>query len=251
MMSMQTQPAAPDAGEPTVVVADDKATALARLAWSEDPDEDAPLPVAAKKAAPKPVPKPAPKPEPEPMPWGDAWSAAVVILIVAAVVTIAILAIGSFSDGDSDLTPAPEPTLSETPAAAPIRPGPDDKIVPSAAAPAPPPTLAAAPPTQTVTVTPTPTLAAAPPVQTVAPPRPPAAALDEQFLADLTSAGITITDVAAAIYGGHDTCAYLAAGHTAAEAEDIGMRNNASMTRANAIAVVDAAIAVYCPQYGG
>lgn len=37
MMSTQTQPAAPDPDpdpdEPTVVVADDKATALAELAW--------------------------------------------------------------------------------------------------------------------------------------------------------------------------------------------------------------------------
>src|SRR3984957_981882 len=32
--------AAPDAGEPTVVVADDKATALAGLAWSEDDGDD-------------------------------------------------------------------------------------------------------------------------------------------------------------------------------------------------------------------
>jgi hypothetical protein len=54
MISTQTQPAAaPDAGEPTAIVAD-KASELAALAWSED---DAP-PAAAKKAA-------APKPEPE------------------------------------------------------------------------------------------------------------------------------------------------------------------------------------------
>ena len=42
MMSTQTQSAAADAGEPTVVVADDKATALAGLAWSaaEDYSDD-------------------------------------------------------------------------------------------------------------------------------------------------------------------------------------------------------------------
>jgi len=243
-MSTQTQPAAaepPDADEPTAIVADDKATALAALAWSEDAED---YPAAERK----------PEPERLHQPWGDAWSAAVVILICAAVVTVAILAIGSFRHGDVapvDTTPAPAPTLSETPAAAPPS-GPDDKIVPSSVAPATTlPPVEAAPPTQTVTVTPTPTLAAAPPAQTVAPPRPSAAALDEQFLNDLTRAGITIVDVPAAIYGGHDTCAYLAAGHTEAETVQAGMNNNASMTRANAITVVDAAIAVYCPQYGG
>jgi hypothetical protein len=245
-MSTQTQPAAaPDAGEPTAIVADDKATALAALAWSEDAED---YPAAEK--------KPAKKPEPERLhqPWGDAWSAAVVILICAAVVTVAILAIGSFRHGDVapvDTTPAPAPTLSETPAAAPPS-GPDDKIVPSAVAPAPTlPPVEAAPPTQTVTVTPTPTLAAAPPAQPVAPPRPSQATLDEQFLNDLTGDGMAIADVQAAIYGGHATCAYLAAGHTAAEAEETGMRNNASMTRAEAITYVNTAIAVYCPQYGG
>ncbi|MDT5172113.1 MAG: hypothetical protein QOD02_5491 [Mycobacterium sp.] len=40
MMSAQTQPAAPDAGKPTVVVADDKATALAGLAWSAAADDE-------------------------------------------------------------------------------------------------------------------------------------------------------------------------------------------------------------------
>jgi len=39
MMSTQTQPAAPDADEPTAIVADDKATALAAVAWSADDDD--------------------------------------------------------------------------------------------------------------------------------------------------------------------------------------------------------------------
>jgi hypothetical protein len=246
MSSTQTQAAAGRDDEPETELAPTRSAPEAPLAWSADedyPDTDA-----------KPAKKPAEKPEPERLPWGDAWSAAVVILICAAVVTVAILAIGSFRHGDVapvDTTPAPAPTLSETPAAAPPS-GPDDKIVPSAVAPAPTlPPVEAAPPTQTVTVTPTPTLAAAPPAQPVAPPRPSQATLDEQFLNDLTGDGMAIADVQAAIYGGHATCAYLAAGHTAAEAEETGMRNNASMTRAEAITYVNTAIAVYCPQYGG
>lgn len=232
-MSTQTQAAAPDAGEPTAIVADDKATALAGLAWSaaEDyPDDD------------------------DTELWTDERGRTTVwlwffVAVLAVIIAVLGLTLWDVLGTSAEDTAAP---ATSTPAAA---PSPDDTVVPSTTvepAPAPPPIAAPPPePTSTVTVTETPTLAAPPPVQTVAPPRPSSAALDEQFLADLTSAGITITDVAAAIYGGHDTCAYLAAGHTAAEAEETGMRNNASMTHANAIAVVDAAIAVYCPQYQG
>lgn len=123
--------------------------------------------------------------------------------------------------------------------------GPDDQIVP------PTPTAAPAPPPQTVTVTQTPALAASPPVQTVVPPRPSAAALDEQFLGDLTAAGITITDVRLAVEGAHATCAYIAQGHTKGETVTDTMRNNASLTYANTVAYVDAAVAVYCPQFEG
>jgi hypothetical protein len=49
-------------------------------------------------------------------------------------------------------------------------------------------------------------------VQTLTPP--PSLALDEQFLADLTNAGMRIADVPVAIAGAHDTCAFIAARHT-------------------------------------
>jgi serine/threonine protein kinase, bacterial len=88
-------------------------------------------------------------------------------------------------------------------------------------------------------------------VQTLQPSRPSTPVLDEQFLADLTRAGIRIADVPTVVYGAHDTCAYLAAGHTAIEAVETGMHNNTTMTRADEIAYVDAAISVYCPRYLG
>jgi Protein of unknown function (DUF732) len=85
-------------------------------------------------------------------------------------------------------------------------------------------------------------------VQTLTPPsKPSTPALDESFLADLTRAGMTISDVPTAIAGAHATCAYLA-GHTAAEAVEQGQKVNPTMTREDEIAYVDAAIAVYCPQ---
>ena len=86
-------------------------------------------------------------------------------------------------------------------------------------------------------------------VQTLEPSRPSTPARDEQFLADLARAGIRVSDVPTVVYGAHDTCAYLAAGHDAIEAVDTGMHNNATMTRADEIAYVDAAISVYCPRY--
>jgi uncharacterized protein DUF732 len=94
-------------------------------------------------------------------------------------------------------------------------------------------------------------VAADPTVQTLEPSRPSTPALDEQFLADLAKARIRISDAPLAIYGAHDTCAYLAAGRTAEQAVVQGMRNNSTMTRTDEIAFVDAAIGVYCPRYLG
>jgi hypothetical protein len=90
--------------------------------------------------------------------------------------------------------------------------------------------------------------AADPTVQQLQPLLPSTSARDQQFLADLEKVGMTITDVPTAIYGAHDTCAYLAAGHTASEAVETGLSNNASMSRADEIAYIDAAISVFCPQ---
>jgi hypothetical protein len=84
-------------------------------------------------------------------------------------------------------------------------------------------------------------------VQTLTPPPslPSTPALDEQFLGDLTDAGMRIADVPVAIAGAHDTCAFIAARHTATEAMQTGMANNPTMT------YVQAAIAVFCPRFLG
>src|ERR1700734_1531123 len=85
-------------------------------------------------------------------------------------------------------------------------------------------------------------------VQTLTPPPSLAStpALDEQFLADLTNAGMRIADVPVAIAGAHDTCAFIAARHTATEAMQTGLANNPTMTPADETAYVQAAIAVFC-----
>jgi hypothetical protein len=91
--------------------------------------------------------------------------------------------------------------------------------------------------------------AADPTVQQLQPSLPSTPARDEQFLAELARAGIRVTDVPTAVFGAHDTCAYLAAGHDALEAAEQGERNNATMTRTDEIAYIDAAIETYCPRY--
>jgi hypothetical protein len=98
-------------------------------------------------------------------------------------------------------------------------------------------------------VSPSAPAAADPTMATLEPSRPSTPALDEQFLNALAGAGIRVVDVPVAIYGAHDTCAYLAAGHTAIEAMEQGQRNNPTFTRADQIAYLDSAIEVYCPRY--
>jgi hypothetical protein len=90
--------------------------------------------------------------------------------------------------------------------------------------------------------------AADPTVQQLQPSLPSTPARDDAFLAELARAGMRVTDASTAVAGARDTCAYLAAGHNAMEAVEQGLRNNATMTRADEIAYVDAAISVYCPR---
>lgn len=88
-------------------------------------------------------------------------------------------------------------------------------------------------------------------VQQLQPSLPSTPARDEAFLSALTNAGIRVVDVPTAIAGALDTCSYLAAGHYAIEAVNQGMKNNATMTRQQEIAYVDAATSTYCPHQVG
>jgi hypothetical protein len=93
-----------------------------------------------------------------------------------------------------------------------------------------------------------PPVAANPTVQQLQPSLPSTPQRDGQFLDELARAGIRVTDVPTVTEGARDTCAFLAAGHTAIEAVEQGQRNNATMTRSDEIAYVDTAISVYCPR---
>jgi hypothetical protein len=86
---------------------------------------------------------------------------------------------------------------------------------------------------------------------TPVPPTTAQAELDERYLNDLTSAGLRITDVREVIGDAHHICAYLAGGHSEADAARVAMRNNATLTEGQAQALIDSAAQVYCPRPGG
>jgi uncharacterized protein DUF732/uncharacterized protein DUF3761 len=91
----------------------------------------------------------------------------------------------------------------------------------------------------------------APPITTAPPAK--VSAGDQLYLGLISQIpGLTITDSAAAIAGAHDVCTGLQDGAgTRADAVAATVRNNPSMTLGQASAHVNAAIAAYCPQFGG
>lgn len=180
--------------------------------------------------------------------WTDdvdpSWRAAAIsvapILFILAAITAIAVAVGATVVllRHESAPPAPAP-VSVIPAAAlpHVQPTPDPDITPAPK-----------------TITPTPI--AAPPPMTVTreqppPPKPSAAELDERYLADLTAGGLRITDVPTVLTGARNVCRFLKAGHTEADAVQVAMNTNATLTQANAATMVDSAIAVYCPGMGG
>jgi Protein of unknown function (DUF732)/Domain of unknown function (DUF4189) len=117
-----------------------------------------------------------------------------------------------------------------------------------------PPEVTPAPPMSMQTVDPKPTERIPPPTTAtvqaaprVIDPGPSEADLDEQYLNDLTGAGLKITSVREVIAGAHNVCAYLGAGHSEADAVGTAMNGNTTLTEGNARTLVDSAVRVYCP----
>jgi hypothetical protein len=233
MMSTQTQSAAPDDDEPTAVVADDKATALAELAWSaDDVDDDTGL-------------------------FDDAnvdrttfWLRLSVATAAAVVVVLAVVlwyVLGQRTEPEPTAAPV-VPTSSAV--AAPVPSGPDDKIVPSTTEPAPaaPPVIAEPPPVTTEAPAPT---AVYVPTPAPAPVTPHRSGADGAFLDALREDGIIVTNPAEAIAGGRQACQLIAAGHTAHDIMRQAIAENPTLTTENASMLIGAAIGAYCPQYTG
>ena len=219
MMSTQTQPATPDADEPTVIVTDEKATALAGLGWSDAEDYDAAFDDLRDHTT--------------------LWLRFFVGITAAVVVILAIVLWSVLSEHQA---------VEEAPAAALSAP---DVIVPSsppAAAPAPIPSEEPAPPP--------PVIAAPPPVSTEAPPPPPRPTTpdpntDSEFLNSLNRAGITINDAPTAIRGGHAVCTYIVDdGHTPREAAEKARQTSPSLSVAQAETYIAISVESFCPQAG-
>jgi hypothetical protein len=231
-MSTQTQPAVPDGDEPTAIVADDKATALVGLAWSdaEDHPDDA-----------------------ETVDDSDRttfWLRVYVATAAAVVVVLGVVLWYVLSQRtEPEPTAAPAvPTSSAV--AAPVPPGPDDKIVPSTTEPAParPPLIAEPPPVMTEAPTPTTVYVPTPAPAPVTPHR---SGADAAFLDALREDGIIVTNPAEAIAGGRQACELIAAGHTAHDIMRRAIAENPTLTPENASILIGAAIGAYCSQYTG
>lgn len=242
MMSTQTQPAAPDADadEPTVVVDDDKATALAALAWSHAAED---YPDTAETLLYDYV---------EPFVEADRTTLWLRLSVATAGAVVAILGVTLWhllAHAGPELTPAAPTVPTSSTAAAPVPSGPDDKIVPSTTepAPAPPPVIAEPPPVKTEAPPPPPPVAAAPE------PGPRALSPDDQYLATLAQYGISSgSGDGRTLIMGHAVCRHLGIG----EARDqiigeVKQQNPALPTLSSAEIIVDSAIGIYCPQYTG
>ena len=162
--------------------------------------------------------------------WGSAWGHVAVILscAVVAAVVVAMVCWLFVQQQHHDTPLVPIPSSPSTMPASDLPP------IASEAPSSLPKVADPAPPVTTVTVTPR--------------SAPSQADRDEQFLNDITSGGLNITDVREAIGGAHTICAYLTAGHTEADATRQAMRNNTSLGVDDARVVVGAAVRAYCPE---
>jgi hypothetical protein len=195
MVSTQTQPAAPDADDPTVVVADDKATALVGLAWSDtDNDETIALDDDRDRTT--------------FWLWLYAGTAAAVVLILGVVLWFVLSDHHHPTEAVAvPASAAPDVVLPASPAVA--APAPVPSATPAPAAHAPAVTIEASPPVMRE-VPP-------PPVAAPVPPAPATtfdASRDQWLLNNLRSLGYTIVNPSLVIANAHEACRLLQQGES-------------------------------------
>jgi len=225
-MSTQTQAAAPDAGEPTVIVADDKATALAGLAWS-DTDDD------------------------ETFSFDQHDRTTFWLRLYVGTIAVVVVVLGVMLWYVLRQRPEPEPAaapavpVSSTPVAEPVPSGPDDKIAPSTAvepAPAPPPVI---------TEPPAVTTEAPPPVTTSAPLQGDPQARDAAFIRSMRAHGMIFASEAAAIEAARGVCADLGQGYSEPNVATTLRNANPGLTSPSAYEFLGLSTTFYCPQFNG
>ena len=179
--------------------------------------------------------------------WRVAWRDAVLITVAGLAVAIAAgLGIWVLLDQHQQQPvpqpPTPPPTSQTTTAESPTPPPRTPEVPPS-----PLPSL----PTARTIVPPPPPMTTTVPVPSSLPPPPDSEAGKASLLVELArAAGVTVTNVDAAVWSAKRMCAELRQGMTKQE-EARATQANTGMSPAQAVAVVDAATEVYCQdQYG-
>jgi hypothetical protein len=220
-MSTQTQAAAPGAGEPTVIVADDNATALAGLAWSDTDDDEAFLFDQHDRTT--------------------FWLRLYVGTIAAVVVVLGVTLWHVLSQRpEPEPAAAPRVPMSSAAAATPDPSGPDDKVVPSTTESAPPPVIAEPPPLTTE---------APPPVTTSVPHVGDPQERDAAFIRSMRAHGMTFDSEAAAIEAAHKVCANLGQGYSEPNLVAALRDANPGLTSASAYEFLGLSTTFYCPQF--
>jgi hypothetical protein len=214
-MSTQTQAAAPDAGEPTVIVADDYATALAGLAWSDaDDDETFSFDQHDRTTF-----------------WLRLYVGTIAVVVVVLGVTLWYVL---SQRPEPEPAAAPRVPVSSAPVATPVPSGPDDQVVPSTTESAPPPVTTEAPP----------------PVTTSAPHQGGPQARDAAFIRSMQAHGMTFASEAAAIEAARGVCAKLGQGYSEPNVATALRNANPGLSSPSAYEFLGLSTTFYCPQLG-
>ena len=222
-MSTQTQAAAPDAGQPTVIVADDNATALAGLAWSDaDDDEKFSFDQHDRTTF-----------------WLRLYVATIAVVVVVLGVTLWYVL---SQRPEPEPAAAPRVPVSSAAVATPVPSGPDDKGVPSTTESAPPPVITEPPPVTTE---------APPPVTTSAPLQGDPQARDAAFIRSMQAHGMTFASEAAAIEAARKVCADLGQGYSEPNVVAALRNANPGLTSPSAYEFLGLSTTFYCAQFNG
>jgi Protein of unknown function (DUF732) len=222
-MSTQTQAAAPDAGEPTVVVADDNATALAGLAWSDtDDDETFSFDQHDRTTF-----------------WLRLYVGTIAVVVVVLGVTLWYVL---SQRPEPEPAAAPRVPVSSAAVATPVPSGPDDQVVPSTTESAAPPVITEPPPVTTE---------APPPVTTSAPLQGDPQARDAAFIRSMRAHGMTFASEAAAIEAARGVCANLGQGYAEPNVATALRNANPDLSSLSAYEFLGLSTTFYCPQFNG
>jgi Protein of unknown function (DUF732) len=221
-MSTQTQAAAPDAGEPTVIVADDKATALAGLAWSDTDDEAFSFDQHDRTTF-----------------WLRLYVGTIAVVVIVLGVTLWYVL---SQRREPEPAAAHSVPVSSAAIAAPVPSGPDDKLVPSTTESAPPLVIAEPPPVTTE---------APPPVTTSPPLQGEPQARDAAFIRSMQAHGMTFASEAAAIEAARAVCANLGQGYSEPNVATSLRHANPGLTSPSVYEFLGLSTTFYCPQFNG